>query len=71
MSLSVSIVIPVFNEVENVDTLVLAYPHRSEDSLSESLHAAGIETLAFGDCISPRTAEEAIYEGMVAATELL
>jgi 2,4-dienoyl-CoA reductase-like NADH-dependent reductase (Old Yellow Enzyme family) len=56
---------------ENVDTLVLAYPHRSEDSLSESLQAAGIETLAFGDCISPRTAEEAIYEGMVAAAELL
>ena len=55
---------------EAVDTLVLAFPHRSEDTLSESLTVAGIETIAFGDCISPRTAEEAIYEGMLAASKL-
>ena len=55
---------------ENVDTLVIAYPNRSLDTLSQALANAGIETVAVGDCLSPRTVEEAIYEGLVAGAGL-
>ena len=55
---------------EDVDTLVVSYPNRSLDTLSHELANAGIETVAVGDCLSPRTVEEAIYEGMVAGSDV-
>jgi pyruvate/2-oxoglutarate dehydrogenase complex dihydrolipoamide dehydrogenase (E3) component len=55
---------------ENVDTLVLALGHRAEISLETELEACGIEYHMVGDCLSPRTAEEAVYEGMMAGLKI-
>ncbi|MCZ6642232.1 MAG: FAD-dependent oxidoreductase [Gammaproteobacteria bacterium] len=52
---------------EGTDTLVLAQGHKSETSLESALQDLAIETHLIGDCLSPRSAEEAIYEGFVAA----
>ena len=45
------------------DSLVLATTNVSETALADSLRAAGVEFHAVGDCISPRHAPAAIYEG--------
>ncbi|MGI9309926.1 MAG: FAD-dependent oxidoreductase [bacterium] len=54
----------VFDEV---DTLVLSLGHRSDDTLERELTDCEIETHAIGDCLIPRTAEEAVYEGLQVA----
>ena len=51
---------------ENVETLVLATPHRREAGLWEALGDNGIELHLIGDALAPRTAEEAILEGLLA-----
>ena len=53
---------------EAVDTLVLAQGHESRDELSAILGELHIETHLIGDCLSPRTAEEAVLEGLKAAS---
>jgi len=50
--------------LEDVDTIVLACPNAPEDSLTET--AQGFEHYLVGDCLSARTAEEAVYEGLKA-----
>lgn len=55
---------------EGMDTLVLAQGHQPAIALEESLRGRGLEIHLVGDCLSPRTAEEAIYEGMLAAREV-
>ena len=52
---------------ENVDTVVLALGHESADGLETELSGLDVELHLAGDCLSPRTAEEAVYEGMMAA----
>jgi len=49
---------------ENTDTLILAYGHRSVISLHDDLYREFEDLHAVGDCLSPRTAEEAILEGL-------
>ncbi len=57
--------------VEEVDTLVLAQGHRREARLHEALLERGQEGLhLIGDALSPRTAEEAVLEGLEAAMGL-
>lgn len=53
-------------EVEGVDTVVLSLGHIPRDELSETVRALGIELHMAGDCLAPRTAEEAVYEGLKA-----
>lgn len=53
-------------EVAGVDTLVLCLGHVPVETLSDSLQAQGIEVHLIGDCLAPRTAEEAVYEGLKA-----
>jgi thioredoxin reductase len=53
-------------EIEGIDTVVLALGHQSVDDLSTSLTARGVEVHMIGDCLSPRTAEEAVYDGLKA-----
>ncbi len=53
-------------EVEGVATLVLSLGHVPRDTLSEAVRALGIELHMAGDCLAPRTAEEAVYEGLKA-----
>jgi pyruvate/2-oxoglutarate dehydrogenase complex dihydrolipoamide dehydrogenase (E3) component len=49
------------------DVLALAMGRVPHDGLAAALRAAGIEVEEAGDCLSPRTIEEAILEGTLAA----
>ena len=52
--------------LEDVDTLVLSLGQQAYNPLEAPLRDAGIEAAVIGDCLLPRTAEEAVYEGMLA-----
>lgn len=47
-------------------TLVLSLGHRPQDGLRADILAPGIALHQIGDAMTPRTAEEAVYEGMIA-----
>ena len=49
---------------EGVDTLVTALGHEAEDSLLQELEGLGVAIHMVGDCLAPRTAEEAVFEGL-------
>ncbi len=51
--------------VEGIDTLVLCQGHQQVDELADEI-ADLAEVRRIGDCLAPRTAEEAIYEGLKA-----
>lgn len=51
-------------EMEAVDTLVLCLGHRPVDDLVEGVVTLGIELHMAGDCLAPRTAEEAVFDGL-------
>jgi len=55
---------------EDVDTLVIAQGHKQNTVLEEEMQNMDIETHLVGDCLSPRSAEEAVYEGLIAAREV-
>jgi len=55
--------------LENIDTLVLCQGHQPVDSLAAEL-ADLVQVRRIGDCLAPRTVEEAIYEGLKIAWEL-
>ena len=48
------------------DQVVLALGHTPRDDLSEAIRAMGIPLQMAGDCLAPRTAEEAVFEGLKA-----
>jgi 2,4-dienoyl-CoA reductase-like NADH-dependent reductase (Old Yellow Enzyme family)/thioredoxin reductase len=52
------------------DLLVLALGRVPERALAEELAARGLPVKEVGDCLSPRSAEEAILEGTLAARDL-
>jgi 2,4-dienoyl-CoA reductase-like NADH-dependent reductase (Old Yellow Enzyme family)/thioredoxin reductase len=56
--------------LDKVDTLVLCTGHTPVDELSESLADLHLEVHVIGDAASPRTAEEAVYEGLKVAAEI-
>lgn len=49
---------------EGVDTLVLCQGHNPETGVEEIVRRLGVEHHLVGDCVSPRTAEEAVLEGL-------
>ena len=51
--------------IENVDTVVLATPSRADNALYRALKGKVPELHAVGDCVSPRTAMDAIFDGYV------
>ncbi|WP_219268402.1 FAD-dependent oxidoreductase [Pseudomonas sp. Xaverov 259] len=55
--------------LENIDSLVLCQGHQSVDTLGAEL-AGLVPFERIGDCLAPRTAEEAIYEGLKVAWKL-
>ncbi|MCP4874313.1 MAG: FAD-dependent oxidoreductase, partial [Gammaproteobacteria bacterium] len=55
---------------ENMDTLVIAQGHRPDTALEQTLTGIDIEVHLAGDCLSPRSAEEAVYEGLMAARNI-
>lgn len=48
---------------EDTDTLVLCQGHIPVNTLEDLVREAGIEVHLAGDCLAPRTAEEAVLEG--------
>lgn len=56
--------------IENLDTVVTVYPGVPETALAEAARRLCADVQLIGDALSPRTAEEAVYEGMVAARSL-
>jgi hypothetical protein len=50
--------------LEGVDTLVLSFGQQSNLSLEEELRDLELETHIIGDCLTPRTAEEAVLDGL-------
>jgi 2,4-dienoyl-CoA reductase-like NADH-dependent reductase (Old Yellow Enzyme family)/thioredoxin reductase len=56
--------------IDKVDTLVLCTGHSPVDELSDALLDSNLEIHLIGDAASPRTAEEAIYEGLKVASEI-
>jgi 2,4-dienoyl-CoA reductase-like NADH-dependent reductase (Old Yellow Enzyme family)/thioredoxin reductase len=56
--------------IDKVDTLVLCTGHTPVDELSDALEELHIECHVIGDAASPRTAEEAVYEGLKVAAEI-
>jgi pyruvate/2-oxoglutarate dehydrogenase complex dihydrolipoamide dehydrogenase (E3) component len=56
--------------IDKVDTLVLCTGHTPVDELSDSLEGLDVEAHVIGDAASPRTAEEAVYEGLKVAAEI-
>jgi pyruvate/2-oxoglutarate dehydrogenase complex dihydrolipoamide dehydrogenase (E3) component len=51
---------------EGVDTVVVAAGQEPATTLEDELAPLGIEMHLAGDCLSPRSAEEAVYEGLMA-----
>lgn len=56
--------------VEDTDTLVLAQGTASDDTLLTALSAYPGQVIGIGDCMAPRTAEEAVLDGLKAAWAL-
>jgi NADPH-dependent 2,4-dienoyl-CoA reductase/sulfur reductase-like enzyme len=55
--------------LENIDTLVLCQGHQPVDTLGAELGGL-VAFRRIGDCLAPRTAEEAIYEGLKVAWDI-
>lgn len=51
---------------EDADTLVLSQGHERQAGLAEALEEMGVELHLIGDALTPRTAEEAVLEGLKA-----
>ena len=56
--------------LESVNTLVLCTGHKPVTDLADSLEDLPVDLRIIGDAASPRTAEEAVYEGLVAGAEI-
>jgi len=56
--------------IEKVDALVLCTGHTPVDELSDTIEDLAIDIRIIGDAASPRTAEEAVYEGLSVAAEI-
>ena len=52
--------------IRGVDTVVRALGHEAVDELKDALDGYDGEVLMVGDCLAPRTAEEAVLEGLKA-----
>ena len=55
---------------EDVGTLVVAHGYCSNSSLMDSLNTYNGDLVSIGDCVQPRSVEEAVLEGLRAATEI-
>ena len=56
--------------IVEADTLVYSLGQQPRNQLEAQLEQTGIKMSVIGDCLLPRTAEEAVYEGLTAAWEL-
>ena len=56
--------------MEGIDTVVLSQGHDPLSALEKALDGWPGEVFLVGDCLAPRTAEEAVLEGLEAAWNL-
>jgi NADPH-dependent 2,4-dienoyl-CoA reductase/sulfur reductase-like enzyme len=56
--------------LEDVDTLVASLGHERVNALEDELDGWAGELHLIGDCLTPRTAEEAVFEGLKVAAEI-
>ena len=56
--------------MEDTDTLVLAQGTTSNGALLDALEGYDGTVIGIGDCMAPRTAEEAVLDGLKAAWSL-
>jgi hypothetical protein len=54
--------------VEGVAGLVLACGSSPAGELLAEVESAGVPAIGIGDCLAPRTVEEAVLDGLVAAS---
>jgi len=57
-------------EVQDVDTVVLALGNQREAALETELTGFVGDLRVIGDCVAPRTAEEAVFEGLQAGSAI-
>ena len=57
-------------EMADTDTVVLSLGHQREAGLEEALTDWGGEFHVIGDCLAPRTVEEAVVEGLQVASAI-
>ena len=57
-------------EIENVDSVILAYHNRANDGLYHALKGSVKELHAVGDCVAPRKIMDAIREGFLVGRRL-
>ena len=57
-------------EIENVDSVILAYHNRADDGLYRALKGSVKELHAVGDCVAPRKIMDAIREGFLVGRNL-
>jgi pyruvate/2-oxoglutarate dehydrogenase complex dihydrolipoamide dehydrogenase (E3) component len=56
--------------IESVDTLVLCTGHTPVTDMADALEDLALDVRVIGDAASPRTAEEAVFEGLRVGTEI-
>ena len=56
--------------LDEIDSVVVCHGATAAATLETELTGLKIQTRLIGDCLTPRTAEEAVYEGLVAGTEV-
>ena len=56
--------------VEAVSALVMSQGHESVNDLEQGLRSSGTAVHMVGDCLAPRTVEEAVFEGLKVGTAL-
>lgn len=56
--------------VEGVAGLVLACGSTPAGELLDALESGGVPAVGVGDCLAPRTVEEAVLDGLVAASDI-
>jgi 2,4-dienoyl-CoA reductase-like NADH-dependent reductase (Old Yellow Enzyme family) len=54
--------------VEDADMVVLCLGHRPVDDLGTDLQGLPLDVVSVGDCLTARTAEEAVFEGLKVAS---
>jgi 2,4-dienoyl-CoA reductase-like NADH-dependent reductase (Old Yellow Enzyme family)/thioredoxin reductase len=57
-------------EVDEVDTVVLSLGNQREASLAQELKDFAGDLRVIGDCLTPRTAEEAVFDGLQVGSEI-
>jgi hypothetical protein len=56
--------------IDSIDTLVLCMGHAPVTDLADALEDMSTDVRVIGDAASPRTAEEAIFEGLRVGAEI-